>query len=249
MSAQIDYSKYEYEISEGVYHFIKYSLVIVVCSYLLFNSVTICLMLIPFSIVMMIFKKRVLKERRDELLSRQFCDSLQFISSSISTGNTFEKGLRDSVKELTILYGSEKEMIVIETSIMLRKLAINQSIIEVLQNFANRTENKDIQNFTEAMKLCRVMGGNLNEVVKNTHNVMSMKIETKNDIDLIIAEQKLNIRILIFMPFILLGIMKFTSPQYIEALYIGQGRIVNLLVVGLLCIAFLIGDKITTFEF
>lgn len=249
MDVYTNYSVYKYTKSELAFLLIKYGALIFVCGFLLFNSVKIGIMLLPCAFIFLINNKKYLKLRRDDLISRQFCDALQFISSSLSTGKTFEGALKDSYQELKLLYGTENEIICTEIKIMITKMSINKSIIEVLSDFAVRVHNADIDNFLAALRMCRIMGGNLNEVVKNTHYIMELKLETKNDIDMIMTEQRLNLKILICIPFILMGILKVTCPEYIKPLYEGSGRIVICTVLCLMVVALFIGRRITRFEF
>ena len=107
-----------------------------------------------------------------------------------------------------------------------------------------RADIDDIKNFVDVFAICKNTGGNLVEVMKNTAAIISQKIDIRNEINIIVAEQHLNQRILSIMPFALMTIIILSSPDYVEPLYTPVGNIIMFIVLSLIIGAYFIGKKI-----
>jgi len=169
---------------------------------------------------------------------------MQFISSSLSAGKNLEMSIMDAVRELAVLYGTEDEIIIRELKLMVKKLAVNVPITEALEDFSSRTGNGDIECFKDAVKIARVSGGNIIEITRNVYYVLSLKKDARSSIEATMTRQKLNLKILMLMPFFLMFFMSFTCPAYIEPLYSPRGNVVSSLVLLMVLLAWAIGRNI-----
>ena len=121
---------------------------------------------------------------------------------------------------------------------------MNETLASALEDFAMRADIDDIKNFVDVFAICKNTGGNLVEVMKNTAAIISQKIDIRNEINIIVAEQHLNQRILSIMPFALMTIIILSSPDYVEPLYTPVGNIIMFIVLSLIIGAYFIGKKI-----
>jgi tight adherence protein B len=246
---EVDYSVYRYSIRDTMTILLTSGAFLYMVGYLFFKDILISLCIMPLSFIHLRIKRGGAKIKRDMLISRQFCDALQFVSSSLSAGKTIDNAFRDAVKELEMLYGTQDEIIVRELIILVRKLAVNEPLTSALTDFAVRSGNSDILNFKDALRLSRMTGGNIVEVVNNAHTIMALKSESKNDIEMIVAEQKLNFKILMCIPFALIAFMSATCPGYMEPLYSNGGRVVSVIILFLVLLAWVAGNNILKVDF
>ena len=229
-----DYRTYKLSKREILFISLKFNIFMFILGYLFYRSIVISLFFLPCTLIYLRIKKNELKNKRDIVISLQFCDAMQFISSSMSAGKNLEIAFKDSIKELTVLYGSDEEIIIKEIKLIIKKVSVNISLADALEDFSNRTGNTDIESFKDAVKISRISGGNIREIVKNVYYVLSLKKDVRNNIEAIISEQKLNFRILMIIPFVLTAFMSSVCPQYMEPLYTLKGKIVSSVVLLLI---------------
>lgn len=241
----IDYSKYSMTTLEKTKYTAIAALVLFAAGYLFFKNIYICIAISAFSIFYCRYKKYDLLKKRKNILNLQFKDALYSISSSLSSGKSVESAFKTAVNDLRILYNDENALVIRELELINRRVDMNETIDHALLDFAARAGLDDISSFADVFIICKNTGGNLVEVIKNTANIINQKIEIKNEIQVLISEQKLSHRILSIIPFGLLILLLLTSPDYIKPLYTIKGHLVMLLVLIFLLISYYIGSKIT----
>ena len=62
---------------------------------------------------------------------------------------------------------------------------------EVIGDFAGRSHIEDIGTFANIFGIAKRTGGNLIEIIRNTTQIIADKIETKTEIDTMVASQKI----------------------------------------------------------
>jgi tight adherence protein B len=219
-------------------------IIIFAASYLFLRNVFLCLCLCLLSLLYPEVKKKKIIEARKIQLTLQFKDALNSIAASLSVGRSVESAFSDVSKDLELLYSGENVFIINELELINRKLDMNETLVSALEDFSQRASIDDIKNFVDVFAICKNTGGNLVEVIKNTASVISQKIEIRNEIDVIVAEQRLNQRILSIMPFGLMTAIVLGSPDYVKPLYSPAGNVVMLVVLGLVAGAYFVGDRI-----
>jgi len=188
--------------------------------------------------------KRIIKKRKASL-TLQFRDALYSISSSLSAGNSVERAFEAALSDLLILYPDKNTDIIKEFELISRKIKVNETIESALKDFAVRASIDDITCFADVFFICKSTGGNLVEVIRNTCNILNQKMDVRNEIEILVTEQKISQRILSVMPFGLLILIMTSSPDYIEPLYTPKGNAIMSFVLLLLIASYFIGAKIT----
>lgn len=235
------------------YEMIMYTIIIFICvficSFIFFNKIFISCIISIIGIP--IFIKKVinfLNIKRNKLLEKQFCEVLQIMASFLVAGRSPELIFIDVVNEFDN-NNHQYELIIKEFKLINRQLSLNYTIEEALEGFARRSQNKDIQSFASAYIICQMSGGNLVELVRNTSLVLRVKIETEEEIKLLLTLPKFNHKILTIMPFILLGLLRVSSPEYIAPLYNSiTGILIMSIVAIFMVIAWFLGDQISNIK-
>ena len=239
-----NYKTYNFSKKEIVYYIFSYSLFLFSTGLFFFRNIFFALLSLIFIPFVLKNKRQSLLNKRNKLIQNEFCDALQVISVSLSSGKSINRAFVESVCELELLYGNKNGIIVREFAGISKRLSLNQNLKDALKDLADRTNCDEIQSFTEAEELCRITGGNLIEVVKNTYQTIHQKNEIENDIDVICAEQKLNFKILLVIPFIITFIMTVFSPEYINVIFTADGRIFIIISFIMILFAYFTGSKI-----
>ena len=104
--------------------------------------------------------------------------------------------------------------------IRIRKgLSLNVTLEELMADLAKRSGLEDIRVFSEVFGIAKRNGGNVNDVLQNTAHVMKEKMSLENEIDVLIAEKKMEFGIMEVIPFLILMYIGTTSKGYFDILY------------------------------
>ena len=158
------------------------------------------------------------QEERKRRLLREFKDCMEIIEGNLLAGYALENAFLDAGKELKELHG-EGGLMQTELEIINRKVCMNQPLEIVFEEFAQRCGVEEIQNFSEVLSFAKRSGGNLVGIIQNTVRNISSKIQIEEEIQTMIAQKKLEQKVMNVMPLFLLFYLDITSPGYLNVLY------------------------------
>jgi tight adherence protein B len=191
---------------------------------------------------------QIIKSRKN-MLNSQFKDLLYSLSSSMVAGRSLASAFSDAVNDMQVLYPDPDIPIMQETRYIVRQLEMGENVEEAIAQFAERAHLDDITNFADVIKTCNRSGGNLIDVVRNTSQIISDKIETKNEIEISISGKKFESRILCAMPIVMVLILSLSSPDYMSPVFHTiPGAFVMTVAVIMFVLAFFVGEKIMDIE-
>ncbi len=195
---------------------------------------------IAFAIVGLFYpkvKKNGLMEKRRNILRLQFKDMLYYLGSSLSAGKSVEQAFIQVNTTLENLYPNKKSDIVRETGIIIKRLQMNENIEDILKDLAMRSSIEEIHHFADVFSVCKRTGGNLIEVSRTTSRMISERIETKQEIETVLAGKKQEQRILSIAPIVMVIFISKMSGEFMEPLFsTAAGRIImtlSLLMIGI----------------
>ena len=214
--------------------------------FVFYRSQILSLALAPLALLYPKMRCKKIAERKRGELKRQFRDMLYSMSSSLMAGKPLESVFTDVRDDLEVLYPDEETPIRKEVSVILRKIALNESVEDALGDLAARSKIDDIESFCNVIITCRRTGGNLVEIVKNTSNIIGDKLEIKQEIDIMLAARRFEKNILNLMPVVLIVVLSFVAGDYIEPVFTtGTGRMVMTASVLLMLASWFIAGRIT----
>lgn len=245
----IDYDIYIMTKKERMIYILIASVFIFVVTFIFYRSYIISVAFIPLSLLYPRIKtKEIIKKRKNDL-NLQFKEALYALSSSLSSGKSLEMAFKDSLKDLFILYPDPNTLIIREFQYIIRRIDMNETVEEVLSDFADRAHLEDVSNFVDVLITSKRMGGNIVEILKNTSNVIADKIHIKNDIDIMLSEKKLEQRLLNIIPIGLVVLLSLNAKDYMKLVFeTVLGRIMITISIILLGIAYFISRKIMDIE-
>ncbi|MCR5134849.1 MAG: type II secretion system F family protein [Clostridiales bacterium] len=189
--------------------------------------------------------KAHLGSRRKALLETQFRDFLYAVASSVAAGRQLERALEDAEQTLLVIYPP--------SSPLCRELAaINRAVREergdeaaLLRDLADRSGSEDIRDFVEVYVLCRKLGGDMEEVIRNTSSIMTDKMAVRREIRTLTAQKQLEGRIISVMPVLVIMGLNVFSPEYLSVLYTTiSGRLIMTAALAGIAVAFLMTQKL-----
>lgn len=158
--------------------------------------------------------KQMITKRRQKL-SLQFRELLDALSTSIGAGKNVHEAFQGSVEDLANQFTNESD-IVRELEIICAGMYNNIAIEDLLMNFAERSGVEDVENFANVFATCYRKGGNINEVIKNTAEIIGDKIEIKMELQTMVAGQKNEMNIMLVMPILFIIVMKSMGGGLID---------------------------------
>ena len=248
MQDYVDYSNYKLSRKEEVKCFGIAIVLSVFSSWILYQSFFgMLLFIVIFPLYRKSYKEKQ-KELRKQKLLLEFKEAMQSVSVSLLSGYSIENAWQEAELEMIELYGTKGYMAK-EIKLMNGKVQMNQSIEELLYQFALRSSCEEILEFAEIFRFAKRSGGNFAKIIQNTMFHIGEKIETEREIQIMIAGKKMEQKIMNIVPAVLLVYLNLTSEEFLAPLY------GNILGIGVMTIAFfaylgavLLAQKITNIK-
>jgi tight adherence protein B len=240
----VDYDDYQLTTKEKVTAIVILALPAVAVGYVFYKSFLLALALGAVGLTFPRIRRLQLIRLRKNKLHVQFKQALSCLSSSMTAGKSIETAFREALDDLKALYPDPACLIVVEFSIICRRVENGEPIEAALKNFADRSHLEDVTSFTDVFLTCKRTGGNLVEVMKRTAGVIGEKLEITQDISVMIAQKRFESRVLLFAPIMIVALLAFTSPDYMEPLYTGSGVLIMTASLLLLAACYVLTQKI-----
>ena len=174
----------------------------------------------PGAVLFMKYYRNSLKEKRHKKLLEEFSETLNSISINLKAGYSIENAFLEAHKDIKLFYG-EKSLMAEEILRIRRGLEMNLTLEELVENLAKRSGAEEIEMFSDVLKSAKRNGGNITEVLTDTADRIRESICVDAEIENLMAEKKLEFRIMAVMPFVILIYLNITSVGYFDVLYEG----------------------------
>lgn len=245
MQDYVDYNNYILSLREEVQCFGTAVVLSVFSSWILYQSFWgILLFIVIFPLCRKSYKEKQ-KELRKQKLLLEFKEAMQSVSVSLLSGYSIENAWQEAEMEMRELYGIQGYMTQ-EMKLMNGKVRMNQSVEELLYQFALRSSCEEILEFAEVFRFAKRSGGNFAKIIQNTIFHIGEKIEAEREIQTMIAGKKMEQKIMNIVPAALLVYLNLTSEEFLAPLY---GNILGICVMTIAFFAYLgavlLAQKIT----
>lgn len=240
----IDYSAYKLSAKQYISALVLACSLFFLIGYIFFKSVLIATFLACCGVLYpRIRRQNLLHHRRNELTA-QFKQALYMIASALAAGQSIESALMQTAIDLQQLYPDERAYIRVEFHALSKLLNNGESVENALRQLSERAGIEDIANFTNVFIICKRTGGNLVEVMRNTANMIGEKIAIQQDIAVMIAQKKFESKVLTIAPLLFIGLLSWSSADYMAPLYEGRGYVIMGCALLLLVCCYLLSKKI-----
>ena len=186
--------------------------------------------------------KQIIKKRKHALRG-QFRDMLEALSTSLNAGKNVTGAFSSVYEDLQLQY-DEGAYILYELNVILSGIQNNIDIEDMLYDLGRRSGIEDIEDFANVFKISYRKGGNMKEIIRNTHDILSDKMEIEDEIETMVAGGKNEQMIMIFMPIVLVGMIKCMSSDFAENFVTPSGLMATTVAIIIFIVAFFVGQKI-----
>ena len=186
--------------------------------------------------------------KKEQQFRMQFRDSIQEMSAVLKAGYSVENAIREVNRELIPLYDKDTR-IRKEYNLMTHQIDMKMPASEVLEKFAERTGQEDVEDFVNVFAAAKKSGGDSITIIRNSVRIISGKIDTEKEIQTMIASKKLEFDIMCVVPFVIILYMKLTFGEFLRVLYgNAAGMIIMTVCLCVYLAAYRIGRKIIRIE-
>lgn len=184
-----------------------------------------------------------IKAKRKSELNHQFRDMLEALTTSLGAGKNVNDSFYSVYEDMKVQYDSDA-YILKELEIIISGIHNNVAIEEVLEDFGKRSDIDDIKSFANVFKISYRKGGNIKDIIRNTHSILSDKMEISEDIETLVTSNKLEQNIMIVMPIALIAVIKMMSPEFAANFVTPTGIISTTISIVIFVIAYFIGKSV-----
>ncbi len=186
--------------------------------------------------------KQIMQKKKSNL-KLQFRELLDALSTSIGSGKNVVDSFKAARDDLGIIY-SEETSIIKELDVILDGITNNIDIEVSLLDFGNRSGIEDIISFANVFETCYRKGGNIKDVIKNTQQIITEKMEVEMEIQTIVTGSKNEQMIMTVMPIVLVAIIKMMSPEFAANFATPSGIIATTVGVVMFVVSYFVGNII-----
>ena len=211
-------------------------LLIGIISYLFYGTWICTILFLPYLIWYIKSWEKQLVKKKQSKFRLQFKEAIQSLSAALNVGYSVENAMRETIKDLKGIYKKD-DMILREFSYMIRQLQMNVSVETVLQNFAQRTADEDVQTFVTVFNMAKRSGGDTMEIIRNAVRQMGEKIDVEREITTLVSGKKLELKIMTMIPLGMVLYMKISFPEFLDVLY---GNIAGVIIMSICLLVYLV---------
>lgn len=211
------------------------------------DSVIFCLVGFFAAKIFLPIRRQQILNQRKKILHKQFIDLLDSLSASLASGQNVPTAFMTAKNDLLVQY-AEDSYIVKEVNQIIDGFNNNVPIENMLVDFGTRSGIKDISDFGKVFETAYRKGGNIKEIVRNTHEILSTKIQLEMEIQTKIASNKNEQNIMMVMPILIVGMIKMMGGDFASNFTTPTGIISTTIGVGLFVLSYFIGQSILNID-
>lgn len=214
----IDYEHYQFGRKEMILYGTEAVGIVLFFAYFFYRSVFAAVPLIPVGMFFLKRKKAELGKKQKNLLKVQFKEAVLSISAGMRAGYSAENAMRECCKDMVRMFGRES-LICQELVYILGGMSNNIPLEKLLQDFGGRSGVDEIREFGEIFEISKKNGGNIGQIIAQTVDIISRKLEVDREIETLISAKKLEQKIMNVVPFLILFYVNATSKGFFDMLY------------------------------
>lgn len=241
----IRYQEYHFDRKEKLICALMGSLMSGVLLYLFYESVIVVLIgIVPGVWLFSKYRKIILIEKRREVLTMQFKDAMESLVAALGAGYSMEHGIGEARRDLSYMY-QDSDLIMRELSQMEKRIQLRVSVEELLTELGERSGVEEIQNFAEIFVTARRSGGHLLQIMKQTADNISEKIQIQRQIQTMITGKQLEMRCMTAIPLAIIMYLKVSTPGFLDPMYHNpMGALIMSMALILYGLSYLLANRI-----
>ena len=162
--------------------------------------------------------KKEAQEKAKAKLQNEFLHGIGVLNSALQAGLSMENAWREVEKETGILYG-ESSQFYLGLKEINQKVAHNTPFEKLFLAYAHQSKIAEIIQFAELLEFGKRSGGNWKQIIDVTVCHLTEQQEAKKQIEVMVAEKKMEQRIMNVAPLGLVAFLQFSAWDYMSVMY------------------------------
>lgn len=179
-----------------------------------------------------------------------FQNLLQSMMTSLQAGYSLNNSCRIALKELEELYQDQNNPMLRQMRRIIQGLDLHIALEQLFMEFAESTGLEETKQFAVVIEIVRSTGGNMVEILKRTMQHLKYKMDTEEEIRVLLSGKLFEKNIMLSMPFFILLYLRLANPEYVECFYNTiLGHLVMSGMIGITVFCFFWSEKIMNIRF
>ena len=212
------YEKYYFTVREWILYLAEGAAAGSFIVWLCYRSVRAAPLAVGIAWLIIWKKRKTLLTEKKQKLHYHFKDFLSSLHTSLRAGYSVENGVRSAKEELEKLYG-KKDVLVTELEGIVCQMELQVPVEQLFLDLGRRSGIADIQSFGEMLWIAKRTGGSLGKILQDTWRTLCGKIDTRQEIDAVIAARRYEQTIMSLMPAGIILYLRLTFSGFVERLY------------------------------
>jgi tight adherence protein B len=149
------------------------------------------------------------RAKRAKQFAEQLSSTLRTVVSSLRAGYSLPQAL-----EAVAQAGFDPTSAEFER--MLGEVRVGVSVAEALGNLGARMHNADFSWVVIAIDINSEVGGNLSEVLETVERTLRERESLRRNVLTLSAEGRMSAKMIFALPFVVLGLISFLNPEYVQ---------------------------------
>lgn len=228
--------------------FLQGIFVVLAFSWLFYDSFYAVPLLSPFILFWHKERAAVREQKKKDLFLKMFREWILLLASSLASGYSVENALGQSYRELKLMFPRGGIMLR-ELKDMLAKSENNLSPEALFTDLADRHPFDEVKSFVEVFCTARASGGSLNGVIRSTASRMAEIMDTRREIETLLASKLYEQKIMTVMPAAVLLYVRVGLGDFLKGLYHNTaGAVVATVCLLIYLAAYLTAKRMVQFE-
>lgn len=213
-------------------------------AFFFYRSVVAAVLMLPLVYPLTKRELRIRNKKRQRALTISFREVMNSVSASLKAGYSAENAFRAAYADMVMLFG-RKSPIAEELYRIGTGMDSNVPLERLLKDFARRAGSEEITEFAEVFAIAKRSGGNMAAIMDRTSALIRSRLDTEEEIGVLISAKKMEQKIMDLVPFLILLYISAASGGFFDVLYHNPAGILIMTgCMGAYLAAFLLSEKI-----
>ncbi len=163
-------------------------------------------------------EREILFRKKKEQVREQFKELMLMVSNGQKAGYSAENAFLSSYGDMRMLYGRDSSICRM-LEVLRAGRENNVPLADLWREMGEQTGIAEICEFAAVYEISHKSSGNMASVMERTAAIIISRMETDQEIRILLSARKLEQRIMNGMPFLIMLYVNITSPGYFAGLY------------------------------
>lgn len=221
-----------------------YIIAAIVVGLLFYNSwVAVGIFAMGIPLFFIAVKKKLCQKRLIQL-KLDFRELMTVMYSMINAGYSLETAIVQAPESLRLCCQPDSCLLK-ELDYIIQKMKMNYRVIGLLEDFARRSQDSDIENFYQIIHIAQQYGGSMSRIIHTSIGKINERIEVQCELETMISGKKHEFMIMMVIPIGIMAYMRLGSGEMMAVLYTTiLGRIIMTIALAIYGAAVVWGQKI-----